>query len=144
MASPSVYTGAILHYFHMLKDFKNFLIKGNAVDMAVGFIFGAAFATVVKSLIANIIMPPIGYLIGKVDFSNLEYVLVAKTDTIEGVTISYGQFINDVVGFLILGFVIFMMVRGINKLHKKEEAKPAPTPKQEVLLEEIRDLLKKK
>jgi len=128
----------------MLNDFKKFLIKGNAVDMAVGFIFGAAFATVVKSLIANIVMPPIGLLLGRVDFSQLRYVLVAGTEDTPGVAISYGVFVNDVVSFVILGFVIFLIVRGIAKMQKKEEAKPTPTPAQEVLLTEIRDLLKKK
>ncbi len=128
----------------MLKDFKNFLIKGNAVDMAVGFIFGAAFATVVKSMIANIIMPPIGMLLGKVDFSQLKYVISPATEKAEAVTINYGIFINDVVGFVILGLVIFSLVRMISKLQKKEEAKPAPTPANEVLLAEIRDILKKK
>lgn len=128
----------------MLNDFKKFLIKGNAVDMAVGFIFGASFATVVKSLIANIVMPPIGLALGRVDFSQLRYVLVAGTEDTPEVAISYGLFVNDVVSFIILGFVIFMIVRGIAKTQKKEEAKPTPTPAQEVLLAEIRDLLKKK
>lgn len=127
----------------MLNDFKKFLIKGNAVDMAVGFIFGAAFATVVKSLIANIVMPPIGVALGRVDFSQLRYVLVAGTEDTPEVAISYGTFVNDVVSFVILGFVIFMIVRTIAKFQKKEEAKPKATPAQEVLLAEIRDLLKK-
>lgn len=128
----------------MLKDFQKFLIKGNAVDMAVGFIFGAAFATVVKSLINHIVMPPIGMALGKVDFSNLKYILMAGSETTEEVAISYGAFINEVVSFVILGFIIFMIVRMMNKLKKAEEKKPVPTPKQELLLEEIRDLLKKK
>jgi large conductance mechanosensitive channel len=128
----------------MLKDFQKFLIKGNAVDMAVGFIFGAAFATVVKSLINHIVMPPIGMALGKVDFSNLKYILVVGTETTEEVAISYGAFINEVISFIILGFIIFMIVRMISKLQKKEEKKATPTPKQEILLEEIRDLLKKK
>lgn len=128
----------------MLKDFQKFLIKGNAVDMAVGFIFGAAFATVVKSLINHIVMPPIGMALGKVDFSNLKYILVTGTETTEEVAISYGAFINEIISFIILGFIIFLLVRMISKMKKEEEKKPAPTPKQEVLLEEIRDLLKKK
>jgi len=128
----------------MLNDFKKFLIKGNAVDMAVGFIFGAAFATVVKSLIANVVMPPIGMALGKVDFSNLKYVLSAATEGKEEVAINYGTFINDVVSFVILGFIVFMLVRMISNLQKKEEAKPAPIPGNEILLAEIRDLLKKK
>jgi large conductance mechanosensitive channel len=133
---PYVYT--------MLKDFQKFLIKGNAVDMAVGFIFGAAFATVIKSLVNNIVMPPIGFLLGKVDFSNLKYILVMGNETTEEVAISYGIFINEVISFIILGFIIFIIVRMIGKLQKKEEKKTPPTPKQEILLEEIRDLLKKK
>lgn len=128
----------------MLKDFQKFLIKGNAVDMAVGFIFGAAFATVVKSLINHIVMPPIGMALGKVDFANLKYILVTGTETTEEVAISYGAFINEIISFIILGFIIFLLVRMISKMKKEEEKKPAPTPKQEVLLEEIRDLLKKK
>ncbi len=128
----------------MLNDFKKFLIKGNAVDMAVGFIFGAAFATVVKSLIANVVMPPIGMALGKVDFSNLKYILSAATEGKEEVAINYGVFINDVVSFVILGFIVFMLVKMISNLQKKEEAKPAPIPAVEALLSEIRDLLKKK
>jgi len=128
----------------MLNDFKNFLIKGNAVDMAVGFIFGAAFATVVKSLIANVVMPPIGMAMGKVDFSNLKYVLSAAGEGVEEVAINYGLFINDVLGFVILGFIVFMLVKMMNNMKKEEAKKPAPTPGNEVLLAEIRDLLKKK
>lgn len=134
----------VLSVYTMLKDFQKFLIKGNAVDMAVGFIFGAAFATVIKSLVNNIVMPPIGFLLGKVDFSNLKYILVMGNETTEEVAISYGIFINEVISFIILGFIIFIIVRMIGKLQKKEEKKTPPTPKQEILLEEIRDLLKKK
>jgi large conductance mechanosensitive channel len=128
----------------MLNDFKNFLIKGNAVDMAVGFIFGAAFATVVKSLIANVIMPPIGMAMGKVDFSALKYVLLPSSEGVEEVAISYGAFINDVVGFVILGFIVFMLVKMMKKMQAEEDAKPTPTPGNEVLLAEIVSLLKKK
>lgn len=128
----------------MIEDFKNFLIKGNAVDMAVGFIFGAAFATVVKSLIANVVMPPIGMAMGKVNFSNLKYILQAKTEGAEEIAINYGEFINDVIGFIILGFIVFMLVKMMNNLKKAEEAKPVSIPGNEVLLAEIRDLLKKK
>ncbi len=128
----------------MFNDFKKFLIKGNAVDMAVGFIFGAAFATVVKSLVTNVIMPPLGMTLGKIDFSKLKYVLSPATEKTEEVAISYGLFINDLVGFIILGFVIFLLVKMISNLQKKEEAKPTPVPGNEVLLAEIRDILKKK
>lgn len=126
----------------MLNDFKNFLIKGNAVDMAVGFIFGAAFATVVKSLIANVVMPPVGMAMGKVDFSNLKYILSPGSEGVEEVAINYGVFVNDVIGFVILGFIVFMLVKMMKKM--QAEAPAAPTPGNEVLLAEIRDLLKKK
>ncbi len=118
----------------MLQEFKNFLLKGNAVDMAVGFIFGAAFASIVKSLVDNIIMPPIGLLMGGVDFSNKflaldgkEYASLDALEKAGAPAIKYGSFVNDAISFVILGFVIFMMVRTINKLHKQEEA--APTTK---------------
>lgn len=127
----------------MLKEFKSFLIKGNAVDMAVGFIFGAAFATVVKSLVDNVVMPPLGMLTAGIDFGDLEYVLKAATEESEAVTINYGVFLNDSIAFVILGFAVFMIVRSINSLQKKEEAKPAETPADIKLLTEIRDLMKK-
>lgn len=121
----------------MLKEFKEFLIKGNMVDMAVGFIFGAAFATLVKSLVANVIMPPVGLLMGNVDFSQLYINLSDKTfDTLAaaqkaGVPImKIGTFLNDTISFLILGAVMFMFVKSYNNLKKKEEEAPAePTEK---------------
>ena len=135
----------------LVQDFKGFILKGNVMDMAVGFIFGAAFGTVVKSLVANIIMPPVGQLMADVDFANLYYALdgatyetLAAAEEAGAPLIKYGVFVNDVIGFLILGFVIFMLVRMVTKMQKKEEAKPAAPVKQEVLLEEIRDLMKKK
>lgn len=118
----------------MLKEFKNFLIKGNVVDMAVGFIFGAAFATVVKSLVSNIIMPPIGLLLGNVDFSSLfipldgkTYVSLADLDKAGAPAIKLGVFFNDAISFVILGFVMFMMIKAYGKLMTKEEA-PTPVP----------------
>ncbi|MBP9493140.1 MAG: large conductance mechanosensitive channel protein MscL [Sulfurospirillum sp.] len=118
----------------MLKEFKNFLIKGNVVDMAVGFIFGAAFATVVKSLVTNIIMPPVGLLLGNVDFSSLfialdgkEYISLADLDKAGAPAIKLGVFFNDAISFVILGFVMFMMIKGYGKLMKKEEV-PTPEP----------------
>jgi large conductance mechanosensitive channel len=118
----------------MLKEFKEFLLKGNAVDMAVGFMFGAAFASIIKSLVDNIIMPPIGMLMGGIDFSNSfialdgkEYATLAELEKAGAPAIKYGSFINDSLSFLILGFVIFMMVRTINKLQKPQEE--APTTK---------------
>jgi len=122
----------------MLSEFKKFLIGGNVIDMAVGFIFGAAFATVVKSLVANIIMPPIGLLMGGADFSSLfialdgkEYVSLAALDAAGAPAIKLGLFVNDVISFTILGSVMFMMVKGYNKLKAQEpEAQPAtPTTK---------------
>ncbi|MCD5384431.1 MAG: large conductance mechanosensitive channel protein MscL [Candidatus Pacebacteria bacterium] len=133
-----------------VNEFKAFLIKGNVMDMAVGFIFGAAFATVVKSLVANIVMPPIGMLMGKVDFSALyialdggNYATLKAAEEASAPIIKYGQFINDVIGFVILGFVIFMLIRMVGKLQKKEEEKPKETPADIRLLEEIRDSLAK-
>ncbi len=116
----------------MLSEFKKFLIGGNVIDMAVGFIFGAAFATVVKSLVANIIMPPIGLLMGGADFSSLfialdgkEYVSLAALDAAGAPAIKLGLFVNDVISFTILGTVMFMMVKGYNKL-KAAQSEPEP------------------
>ena len=134
----------------MLQDFKKFLIKGNAIDMSVWFIFGAAFATFVKSFIANVVMPPIALLMGKVDFSELfialdgkEYASLKALEKAGAPAIKYGLVITDLIAFVILGFIIFMMVRTISKLQKKEEEKPKETPADIKLLEEIRDSLKK-
>lgn len=141
-----------------MKEFKKFIAKGNVVDMAVGLIMATYFGAIVKSLVNDIIMPPIGKLLGGVDFSELKYVIQAEiVETAEGagdgtaeVAITYGAFINTIITFLIVAFAIFMVVKGYNKMkermEKKEEAAPAapaaPT-KEEVLLGEIRDLLKK-
>ena len=136
-----------------LKEFKAFALKGNVMDMAVGVIIGGAFGKIVTSLVNDVIMPPIGLLVGGVDFTNLK--LVIKKAVVEGgaeiapaVTWNYGAFIQQVVDFTILAFCVFMMVKVMNKLMKKEEKKPAPAPappvptKEELLLTEIRDLLK--
>jgi len=135
----------------MLQDFKKFLIKGNAIDMAVWFIFGAAFATFIKSFVSNIIMPPIGLLLWKVDFSNLfialdgkHYDSLAALEKAWAPAIKYWIVLTDFITFLILGLIIFLIVRAISKFQKKEEAKPAPIPADVKLLEEIRDILKKK
>jgi len=119
----------------MLKEFKDFLIKGNMVDMAVGFIFGGAFATVVKSLVANVIMPPVGMLMGGVDFSQLfinlsdkSYESMEALDKAGAPAIKYGLFINDTISFIILGFVMFMGIKAYNKL-KAAEPEEAPTEK---------------
>jgi len=120
----------------MWKEFRDFLVKGDAVDMAIGFIFGAAFATVVKSLVTNVIMPPIGKLLGGVDFSQLfialdgkHYNSLAELEKAKGVAIKYGLFINDLISFIILGFVIFMFVKAYNKMKAAEEEEEAPTTK---------------
>lgn len=130
----------------MLKEFKEFAMKGNVVDMAVGIIIGAAFGKIVSSFVGDVIMPPIGVLLGGIDFSNLSLTLKAATETAPAVTLSYGKFINTVIDFLIVAFAIFMAIKAMNSLRKKEEAAPAapPAPPADVqLLTEIRDLLKK-
>jgi len=129
----------------LLKEFKEFAVKGNVIDMAVGIIIGAAFGKVVSSVVSDVIMPPIGLIIGGVDFSNLAITLKAAADGKEAVLLSYGKFIQTTVDFTIIAFAIFMMIKAINTLKRQEEAKPDPTPtKEELLLTEIRDLLKKK
>jgi len=127
----------------MLQEFKEFAIRGNVVDMAVGVIIGAAFGKIVTSLVADVVMPPIGVLIGGVDFSGLVLTLKASAGPNAAVVVSYGKFIQTVVDFAIIAAVIFMVVKAINSLKKRAEAAPAPPPPQEVLLREIRDLLKK-
>jgi len=129
----------------MMKEFKEFAVKGNVVDMAVGIIIGAAFGKIVSSLVGDVIMPPIGVLLGGVDFSNLALTVKAAAGKAPAVVIGYGKFIQTVVDFTIIAFAIFIFVKAINSLKRKEEeapaAPPAP-PAQEVLLAEIRDLLK--
>ncbi len=138
----------------MLNEFKAFAMRGNVVDMAVGIIIGAAFGKIVSSFVSDIIMPPIGMLMGNVDFSQLflnlsgtEYATLAAAQEAGAATINYGTFINTVLDFVIVAFAIFMVIRGMNKLKKQEEEKPAepPKPSEEVLLlQEIRDALKNK
>lgn len=136
-----------------IQDFKAFALKGNVVDMAVGVIIGGAFGKIVTSIVNNIIMPPIGVLTGGMDFTDLKLVIkdaVKEGDQVvsEAVTLNYGQFVQDVVDFLIIAFCIFLMVKGIAALSRKKEekpAEPAPAPEpsaEEKLLTEIRDLLK--
>lgn len=137
-----------------IQDFKAFALKGNVVDMAVGVIIGGAFGKIVTSVVNNIIMPPIGVITGGVDFTDLKLVIkeaVTEGDTVvsEAVTLNYGQFIQDVVDFLIIALCIFLMVKGIAALSRKKETAPAPAPapepsKEEKLLTEIRDLIKEK
>ncbi len=130
----------------VLKEFREFAVKGNVVDMAVGIIIGAAFGKIVSSLVSDVVTPPLGYLIGGVDFTKLAYTMPALMEGQEAVTIRYGLFLQSLFDFLIVAFAIFMLVKLINRLKRKQEeapAAPAAPPRQEVLLEEIRDLLKK-
>ena len=136
-----------------INEFKQFAVKGNAVDMAVGVIIGGAFGKIVSSIVNDIIMPPIGWLIGGVNFSDLKFTLpavdIAGLEKMQPATINYGSFIQTIIDFTIIAFCVFMLVKGINKLAKKkkkeEEKKPATPPapsKEEVLLTEIRDAIK--
>jgi len=135
----------------LMKEFKQFAMKGNVVDLAVGIIIGAAFGKIVSSVVNDIIMPPIGALVGGVDFTDLKVVIKdASFDeagkAINAVTVNYGNFIQTSIDFLIIAFAVFMIIKAINRMKKKEEAAPAAPAKpsnEEVLLTEIRDLLKK-
>ena len=131
----------------MMQEFKTFAMRGNVVDKAVGIIVGGAFGKIVSSFVADVVMPPIGLLIGGVDFSILSIILKEAVGDVAAVTINYGQFIQTVFDFVIVAFAIFMAIRGMNALKKKEEEAPEspPTPsKEETLLTEIRDLLQQK
>lgn len=142
----------------MLKEFKSFAMKGNVLDLAVAVVIGGAFGKIVTSFVNDVIMPPIGLLLGNTDFSNLRVILKHGTEAVMSgedvvtpaiaeVSIRYGAFINTVLDFVIVAFAIFMVIKGYNKLKKKEEEKPAPPPapsKEETLLTEIRDILKEK
>ncbi|MDH3219584.1 MAG: large-conductance mechanosensitive channel protein MscL [Gammaproteobacteria bacterium] len=131
----------------MLNEFKDFAMRGNVVDMAVGIVIGGAFGKIVSSFVADVLMPPIGLLLGGVDFRDLAIMLKEGVGDTAAVMINYGSFIQTVVDFVIIAFAIFLVVKAMNSLKKKEEA-PAPAPEpapsaEEVLLGEIRDLLKK-
>jgi large conductance mechanosensitive channel len=131
----------------MMQEFKTFAMRGNVVDMAVGIIIGGAFGKIISSFVADVIMPPIGLLLGGVNFSDLAITIKAAVGDAAAVTLNYGKFIQTVVDFLIIAFAIFMVIKAMNSLKKKEEAAPSsppPPPKDEVLLTEIRDLLKQK
>ena len=127
----------------MFKEFKNFAIKGNVIDMAVGIVIGTAFGKIVSSFVSDIIMPPIGVLTGGVDFSNLVITLKKASEGAEAVTLNYGAFINTALDFIIIAFAIFIVIKQINRFKKKEEEKPTATPEDTQLLREIRDSLKK-
>lgn len=129
----------------IIKEFKAFAVRGNVIDMAVGIIIGAAFGKIVSSFVGDVIMPPIGVLIGGVNFTNLAFILVEAAGDAPAVVIAYGKFIQTIIDFTIVAFAIFMAVKAINKLKKKEEdapKEPAKPSNEEVLLAEIRDLLK--
>lgn len=131
----------------MMSEFKKFAMRGNVVDMAVGIVIGAAFGKIVSSLVKDILMPPIGMLMGGVDFTDLAIVLQAATEEAAAVTINYGVFIQTILDFVIIAFAIFMVIKAMNNLKKKEEAAPPEPakPSAEVeLLTEIRDALKEK
>jgi len=133
----------------IIKEFKDFAMRGSVIDLAVGVVIGAAFGTIVTSLVKDIIMPPIGIVTGKVDFADKKYVLVDADPLhkVAEVDIRYGNFITVIFQFVIVAFCIFLVVKGINSMKKTEEAAPAPDPeptKEELLLTEIRDLLAKK
>lgn len=131
----------------ILQEFKTFAVKGNMVDMAVGIIIGSAFGKIISSLVADVIMPPLGLLLGGMDFKAFSFTLKQASDTASSVTLNYGLFLQTLFDFLIIAFAIFMLVKAINALRKKEEAKPAapaPPSSEEILLGEIRDLLKQK
>lgn len=131
----------------MMKEFKAFAMRGNVVDMAVGIIIGGAFGKIVSSFVADVVMPPLGLLIGGVDFSDLTIVIQQAENGVAEVAIRYGMFIQNILDFVIIAFAIFMVIKGMNKLKQEEEAAPPPAPpapsNEEKLLGEIRDLLKK-
>lgn len=126
----------------MLDEFKKFAIKGNVIDLAVGIVIGAAFGKIVSSFVSDIIMPPIGVILGGVDFSNLAITLKKATETSAAVTMNYGLFINSVIDFLIIAFSIFIVVKQFERFKRKEKAKPVNTPEEILILREIRDSLK--
>jgi len=132
----------------IFKEFKQFAMRGNVIDLAVAVVIGGAFGKIVASFVADVLMPPIGLLLGGVDFTNLLIILKQAESEVPAVTLNYGKFIQNVVDFAIIAFVIFMMIKAINLTKKKEEEASAPAPpepsKEEQLLTEIRDLLKEK
>jgi large conductance mechanosensitive channel len=130
----------------MLKDFKAFILRGNVLDLAVAVVIGGAFGKIVASLVNDVIMPVIGMLFGGVNFANLKYVITPASEGVEEAAIRYGAFIQSIFDFVIIGFAIFLFIKLITRMKKKQEEAPAipvEPPRQEVLLEEIRDLLKK-
>ena len=130
----------------MMSEFRDFAMRGNVVDMAVGIVIGAAFGKIVSSFVSDVLMPPLGILLGGVDFTELAVTLKAAVGEVPAVTLNYGTFIQTLVDFIIIAFAIFMVIKAMNSLKKKKEEAPPAPPKQsaeEILLTEIRDLLKK-
>jgi len=128
-----------------IKEFKTFAMRGNVMDMAVGIVIGVAFGKIVTSLVNDVIMPPVGVLMGGVDFSHLAVTLKAAAGSEPAVTLKYGMLINTIIDFLIVVSAIFLVVKGLNALkRKKEDAPAAPPPVQEMLLRDIRDILRSK
>jgi len=131
----------------MVKEFKEFAMRGNVVDLAVGVIIGGAFGKITTSMVNDVIMPPIGMALGKVDFKELKLTLVEASEGINAVTINYGAFINTIIDFILVAFALFLVIKAMNKMKKKEAAAPTLPPQpsgEEKLLVEIRDLLKSK
>ncbi|MCJ7601609.1 MAG: large-conductance mechanosensitive channel protein MscL [Desulfobulbaceae bacterium] len=131
----------------MMQEFKTFAMRGNVIDMAVGIILGGAFGKIVSSFVADVIMPPIGLLVGGVNFTSLAITIQEAAGDAAAVTINYGKFIQAITDFVIIAFAIFMVIKAMNSMKKKEEqapASPPPPSKEETLLAEIRDLLKQK
>ena len=131
----------------MIKEFKEFAVKGNMIDLAVAVVIGGAFGKMVTSFVNDVVMPPIGLLMGNVNFSDLKIILKAAEGDVKAVTLNYGAWINTIVDFLIVALVIFFIIKALNSLKKKQAEAPAPPPapsKEETLLTEIRDLLAKK
>ena len=129
----------------MVKEFKDFAMKGNMMDMAVGIVIGTAFGKIVSSVVSDVLMPPLGLLLGGVNFAALKLTLKEAVGETAALTLNYGAFLQTVVDFVIVAFAVFLMIRGINSMRKKQEeapAAPAAPSNQEVLLAEIRDLLK--
>jgi len=127
----------------MVKEFREFAIKGNVADMAIGIIIGGAFGKIVTSLVSDVLMPPLGLLLGGLDFKDKLFILKAAEGKAAAITLNYGVFINAVVDFVIVAFAMFLVIKGMNVMRKKQEAAPAAPTTSEKLLTEIRDLLKK-
>lgn len=131
----------------MMKEFKDFAMRGNVMDMAVGIVIGAAFGAIISSFVADVLTPPLGVLLGGMDFTSMNIILKDAVGETPAVTLNYGMFLQKLFDFIIIAMAIFMVVKAMNRMKKKKEeapAAPAPPPAQEVLLSEIRDLLKQR